>query len=475
LVTLTGSGGVGKTRLALQTAQEVTGELSRWCLAGRAGAGCRPGLLFKTVAAVFNLREDPAYSIQEALTDYLRPKQLLLVLDNCEHLILACARLADHLLASCPQLKLLASSRESLGVRGEVAYSVPSLPYPETGTLRDSAAMQQYPAVSLFIERAKAALPDFKLTGHNLAAITRICQRLDGIPLALELAAARMNILTTEQLAARLDDTFRLLVGGSRTALPRQQTLRATIDWSYDLLNDQERSLLRRLSVFAGGSTLEAVEAVCSGDGIAGEEILELLISLANKSIVQVERVQGHETRYRLLETVRQYAREKLFDARQSALLRDQHLDYFLALCERAEPQLRSAGRLEWNRRLTQDLDNLRAALEWAFRGPETAHSGLRMVTAIGFRFLTPYGYLSEASRVGAKRAGAAGGPGASSRCLQASAYNLLAEITENLQGLSGCAAVDAKQPADPARNRQWRQAVEMTWALVGLCHRRIG
>jgi predicted ATPase/class 3 adenylate cyclase len=431
LVTLTGSGGVGKTRISIQLGWDLLDEYPDGVWLVELAPVSDPAQVPKTVANVFNLREDPGRPILEILVDFLRSKAALILLDNCEHLLLAAVELSDRLLKKCSKLKLLASSREALGVAGEIAFRVPSLTYPDPHQLFLVKQSADYPAVSLFIERAKNVMPGFMLTEKNAPAIARICQRLDGIPLAIELAAARLNLLTTEQLASRLDNAFRLLTGGSRSALPRHQTLRATIDWSYDLLSDQERTLLRRLSVFARSCSLEAAEVVCAGEGISSDEILELLTGLAKKSILQAERRQGEETRYRLLETVRQYAREKLFDARESASLRDRHLDYYFSIAEQAEPQLRSAGRLEWSRRLRLEMDNLRSAIEWAYQQENTAQKGLRLVTAIGFRFLMPEGYLSDAIQwvrqgldwLEERR---------SENILVARAYNLLAEVYEN-------------------------------------------
>jgi predicted ATPase len=464
LVTLTGSGGVGKTRLSIRTAQEELSNFPDGVWLVELAPISDPDQVFKTVASALNLREDPVRPVQDTLVDFLRRKQALIVLDNCEHLIMACARLVDRLLLDCPQLKLLASSREALGITGEAAFRVPSLPYPEPGALPGLEQIENYPAVRLFIERTKAVLPGFKATHQNMAALARICQRLDGIPLAIELAAARMNLLTTEQLASRLDNTFSLLTGGSRTALPRQQTLRATIDWSYNLLSEKDRIVLRRFSVFAGGGSLEAVEAVCGGDGILSEEILDLLTSLANKSILQVERKQGQDARYNLLETVRQYAREKLFDAGESASLREQHLDYFLALSERAEPQLRGAGRLEWSRRLKVELDNLRSAIEWSYRQPSTSQKGLQLVTAIGFRFLTPNGYLGEASDWVLKGLELFEDQ-AVEPILQARAYNLLAEINENRRNYPAVLEW-AQKSLQLLRESGTHASPELTWAL---------
>jgi len=327
MVTLTGSGGVGKTRLSIRVAEDLVNSFADGIWFVELASLTDPKLVVQTIALTLGLREEAGFSFQEALEFFLKSRQVLLALDNCEHLIEACARLADSLLRQCTRLKLLASSREALGVAGEIVFHVPSLSMPDPQEQAELMKMTDYDAVRLFVERGKAVMPAFHITPESAQYILRICERLDGIPLALELAAARLNMLDTEQIASRLDNTFRLLVGGARTAVPRQQTLRATIDWSYQLLSEQERLLLRRLSVFVGGCSLEGVEAVCAGEGLEEGEILDLLTSLVNKSMVIADQMQGAKTRYHLLETVRQYAREKLFDVGESKALRDRHLD----------------------------------------------------------------------------------------------------------------------------------------------------
>ena len=304
LLTLIGPGGTGKTRLSLQLAAEVLDAFSDGAWLVELAPVSDPALLPQTVASVWDVREQPGRPLMATLSDYLRPKTLLLILDNCEHLVDACAQLATALLTACPRLKILASSREALGVAGETAYRVPSLSLPDPRQPPSFESLSHSEAARLFIERAQASQPHFAPAAHNFSAIAQICQRLDGIPLALELAAARVKLFTVEQIAVRLDDRFRLLTGGSRTALPRQQTLRALVDWSYDLLPEPECGALRRLSVFAGGWTFEAAEA------IVGPEALDLLSHLVDKSLVVAEeQPQSGETRYRLLETIRQYAR----------------------------------------------------------------------------------------------------------------------------------------------------------------------
>jgi non-specific serine/threonine protein kinase len=341
LLTLTSTGGCGKTRLAHEVAARVLPAYEHGVWLVELAALSDPVLVAQTVASVLGVREVPGRTIEETLAGYLREESLLLILDNCEHLIDACARLAESLLRTCPGLGVLATSREALGIAGEATFRVPSLSAPEPG---DTAAERvgNFEAVRLFLERARLAASDFRLTDENAPAVAEICRRLDGIPLALELAAARVRSLTAAQIAERLDDRFRLLTGGSRTALPRQQTLRALIDWSHDLLAEDERALLRRLSVFAAGWSLEAAQAVCAGEGISSDEVFDLLVHLIDKSLVQAE-VQGSEARYRLLETVRQYARDKLAETGEAAAVRDRHLGFFLQLAEEAQPALLGA------------------------------------------------------------------------------------------------------------------------------------
>ncbi len=367
LLTLTGSGGTGKTRLALQLAADVLPSFPDGVWLAELAPLASPDLVLQTVAAAYGLREIPGIPLLDLVTDYMRSKRLLLVLDNCEHLIEACAQLADHFLRTCPDVKLIASSREALGIAGEVSYRVPSLSLPDLAD-PTQASLAKCEAVQLFLERAAAVNPRFALTESNAPAIAQICRRLDGIPLALELAAARTRAFSGEQIASRLDDRFRLLTGGSRTALPRQQTLRALIDWSYDLLSEPERVLLLHLSVFVGGWTLEAAEAVCPD-----LDVLDLLAQLVNKSLVIADE-QGGQVRYRLLETVRQYARDRLFESGEMTAVRDRHLDYFLRLAEEAEPGLRGGAAFDWIERLEPDDDNFRAATEWGQeRRPEDA------------------------------------------------------------------------------------------------------
>jgi non-specific serine/threonine protein kinase len=361
LLTLIGPGGTGKTRLSLQVAADQLPEFKDGVWLIELAPLTDPSLIVSTIASVLGLREVPGIPLLNVLIDYLRAKSLLLIFDNCEHLIEASAQVADQILRACSKLKIIASSREALGVAGETVYRVPSLSLP--AALSD--ALMGFEATRLFIERATKAEPRFHLTDHNASSIAQICLRLDGIPLAIELAAARVKIFTPEQIAERLDDRFKLLTGGSRTALPRQQTLRALIDWSYQSLNEAEKRALRRLAVFSGGWTFEAAEAV-----INESDALDGLLGLINKSLVNVEE-QDDKSRYRFLETIRQYGMEKLLESGEAIEVRDRHLDYFLQSMKQApEREERTYGALpddtEWLDRMELEHDNLRMALEWS-------------------------------------------------------------------------------------------------------------
>ena len=382
LVTLTGAGGAGKTRLALQVAHGFVGDYPHGVWLIELAPLADPDLLAHTIAATLGLRPESSQGITDSVITFLRPRTTLLLFDNCEHVIAECAGLVDQILRACPRVRILATSREALGIAGERAWRVPSLELPavKKDLSVDTAAKSD--AVRFFVERAQAVASQFALTSANAPIIARLCQRLDGIPLALELAAARMKLLSLDQISARLDDRFQLLTGGSRTAVPRQQTLRATIDWSYDLLSDDERRLLRRLAVFTGGCSLEAAEQVCGGDESRGGDTLELLSHLIDKSLVAVDD-EDEERRYRLLETVRQYSRDRLFESGEAAALRDRHLRFFEQLAVNAEVEFLGPNALVWARRLAADHDNLRAALEWALATSGNTDTPLRIVCAL--------------------------------------------------------------------------------------------
>jgi len=449
LLTLTGAGGSGKTRLAIQVAEEVENRFSDGVWWVELAPLTDPALIPQTIAASLRVREEPGRPPMETLIDHLQSCSLLLLLDNCEHLVDACAQAAERLLHACPNLRLLATSRHALGVPGEIPWNVPPLSLPDfrfsildfglAGTRsriqnpesridkNRLSSLMEYEAVRLFVERAAAAMPVFRLTEQNAGMVAQICQRLEGIPLAIELAAARMRALSIEQIAARLDDRFRLLTMGSRAAPPRHQTLRGMMDWSYDLLSEEERALFRRLAVFAGGWTLEAAEAICSDfrlpegetsienqkSRIGNSDLLDLLTQLVDHSLVAVEAGPSGVMRYRMLETVRQYAEEKLVADGESEWMRTRHAHWFLQWAEEANPHLSSAEPAEWLDRLETEHDNFRAALDWCtdFRLPEDETSienqksrienigtGLRLVRAL-WLFWDTRGHIREGRR----------------------------------------------------------------------------
>ena len=383
LLTLVGAGGLGKTRLALRVAAAAMNDFPDGIWFVDLAPVSDATLLPQVLADIVGVKEEVGRPVVEAVAKYIANLKLLLILDNCEHLVDACADLAMHLLRAGPMVKLLATSREPLRISGEATYPVPALAVPEPGQPIALAALGEYEAVRLFVDRAVAVNPSFRLTEQNAAAVTDICKRLDGIPLALELAAARVRAFSAETIAERLGDRFQLLTGGDRTAMPRQQTLRAAIDWSYDLLTDSERAVLRRLSVFAGGWTLDAAEVVGTSSDIVAADVVDLLGHLVDKSLV-IARAGTRGIRYHLLETVRQYGSEKLRLAGESDLHRDAHLEHFRQLAEVAEPRLRDAGQGEWLGRLQAESDNLRAALEWACSAGRT-RSGLALARVLGF------------------------------------------------------------------------------------------
>ncbi|HXQ39302.1 MAG TPA: BTAD domain-containing putative transcriptional regulator, partial [Anaerolineales bacterium] len=366
LVTLIGTGGIGKTRLSLKVGEGILDKFENGVWFVELASLNDPSLVPQAAAAVFGIIDRSENTSLDKLVDLLRAKTSLLILDNCEHLLVACAQLADTLLKNCPNLKILATSREGLGIPGEALYRVPSLSVPRVEKNIEQLADSE--SIRLFIDRARLSVSDFCLRKENVPTIAQISRRLDGIPLAIELAAARVNILSEEQIAARLNESFSLLTSNSRTKLARQQTLQASIDWSWNLLSDPERVLLRRLSVFAGGWTLEAAESVCSGEGIESEQVLELTSQLVMKSLVVAEQESGRERRYHLLEMIRQYAREKLVESGEEENLRERHLKYFLQLSETFEVEAIGHRQEEWFIRANDERDNLRAALHWANR-----------------------------------------------------------------------------------------------------------
>jgi predicted ATPase/DNA-binding SARP family transcriptional activator len=379
-LTLSGAGGSGKTRLALEVARDVVGACPDGVWLVELAPLTEGALVPQAMARALKVAEQPGRAPTEALVDALREKRLLVVLDNCEHLIEAAARLSDALLSSCPHLRLLATSRETLGVEGELVWMVDPLSVPNADpdvhrTPFGAGELARYEAVRLFVERARTRSSRFELTEENAGAVAQVCRRLEGMPLAIELAAARVGTLAVVQIAQRLEDSLKLLSVDSRTADPRHRTLRATLDWSYNLLSEEERVLLRRLSVFAGGWTLEvAEEAVGTNEDVGEEDVLELLSRLVDKSLVVAEVRAGEVRRYRLLEPVRQYAGERLEESGETEDFSGRHAGFFLALAEEAEPELAGAQQQEWAERLETDHDNMRAALSWSLeKEPETA------------------------------------------------------------------------------------------------------
>jgi predicted ATPase/DNA-binding SARP family transcriptional activator len=386
LLTLCGPGGSGKTRLALAVAQEVVEDYEDGVWWVDLASISDPKLVPFAVATALGVREMPDRSLAASLAEYLEPRSSLLVLDNCEHLVYGSAALADALLRRCPYLKILATSREPLRVAGEAMWMVPSLSLPDPRGRTSAEQLAGYEALRLFVDRARQASASFALTDRNASVVARLCGRLDGIPLAIELAAARVRALTVEQISERLEDPLSLLTTGSRTAAPRHQTLRAALQWSYELLDEQERGLFERLSVFAGGWDLEAAEAIGAEDPARAMEILDLLSMLMDKSLVSVDRneEQGTSLRYRMLEPVRQFGREKL---RENVAARDaprRHAEYFLGFAQRADRELLGSNQALWLQRLRTELGNLRRALEWSLDHEERAGLRLRLVAALG-------------------------------------------------------------------------------------------
>jgi predicted ATPase/class 3 adenylate cyclase len=439
LLSFIGPGGTGKTRLSLQVAAEQIPAFKDGVWLIELAQLADATYILSTFASTFHLRENQGVPLIDTVTDYLRGKQSLLVLDNCEHLIETCAELSEHFLRACPQLKIITSSREALGIPGETVYRVPSLSLPSaqggvsqmprSGTAPGDGGLSeimQYEAMRLFAERAIKVNPQFALTKEDAPYVTQICQRLDGIPLAIELAAARVKLFTPQQIAERLGDRFKLLTGGSRTALPRQQTLRALIDWSYLTLNETEQNILRCLAVFSGGWMFEAAESV------AGEiEVMDGLSGLVNKSLVNVEEKEG-ESRYRYLETIRQYAMEKLLESGDAVNARNRHLAYFMDFARRAEEHFRTAQRLLWINRLEMEHDNIRSALGWALeRNPESA---LQIVYSLAVFWLSR-SYMAEGCKwcqAAISRAEALSLAGPNIDQTRAQAYSALAMLSIN-------------------------------------------
>lgn len=385
LLSLTGAGGSGKTRLALEIAhaslkgdsETRTYKQGVWWV--ELASLYDEMLVAHAVAAALDIPEQPGRKVLETLSNALKAREMLLILDNCEHLVAACAALAHTLLTHAPQLQILATGREPLDIPGEKTFRVPTL----TVALSDWKTPEESDAVSLFVERAQAVLPTFTLTRENAPYVVQVCERLDGIPLAIELAAARVKLFSMPELARRMENRFEVLTGGSRVALPRHQTLRAALDWSYDLLAENEQRLFRRLAVFAGSWAFAAAEQVCVYDGLAAPDLVDLMARLLDKSLVLME-ARGGETRYAMLDTLRAYASEKLEQSGEQETLRARHFDYFRALAETAQPRLKRAEQVEWLARLVAERDNFRVALQRAIESNHT-QAALDMAARLGW------------------------------------------------------------------------------------------
>ncbi len=383
LVTLAGVGGIGKTRLSLQVGQKVFNDYPNGVWFIPLDSLSDPVLVPQTVAQVFNIRESQNQPVIETLKKVLHQKTALLIMDNCEHLLETCAHLIKALLTYCPNLRILTTSRELLKLEGEAAYYLPSLSTPENTASPEMVS--EYESIKLFVERATLALSTFQLTDENAQFIVDICRRVDGIPLAIELTAARVNILSVDEISKQLQKSFAILASDNRTILPRHQTLQASLDWSWSLLTEPERVFLRQLSVFAGGWTLEAAQAVCDGNS------LNLINALVQKSLIKVE--QKHESRFHFHEMIRHFAHEKLQEAGGVEQIRDRHLAYYVKLVEQAEPELYRSNQVYWLSKLDDELDNFRTALQWALA--RDVASGLR-IAAIPWRFWIRRDYPQE-------------------------------------------------------------------------------
>lgn len=410
LVTLLGPGGVGKTRLAIAVADTVLPRFAEGVWFVDLALVTDATYVPEITAKALRVPPEAGPSAEERLIEVLSPRSQLIVLDNCEHLLDACASLADRLLSACPGLHILATSRQVLGVTGEQVYAVPSLSLPAreeieghqglVNTEKNPTFLMEYAGIQLFVQRAVQASPAFRLDRHNARAVAEVCLQLDGIPLAIEMASARVRSLSVAQIGTRLEDRFSLLTGGSRTALPRQRTLQAAIDWSYDLLSEEERALFRHLSVFAGGWSLEAAEAVCAGGNISQGKVLDLLTQLVEKSLVvceeamegtaqyrllksmseyKAQRLAAGETRYRFLETVRQYAQDRLRESEENKAVCGRHRDYFTDFAEKAGLKISGSEQLEWSQRLEVEHDNIRSAIAWCHDDPEGVEAGLHL------------------------------------------------------------------------------------------------
>jgi len=382
LVTLVASGGVGKTRTALQVGADLLDEYPDGVWLVELGAINDAESVPGAVAAAMGIKETAGRALFETLVAYLKSRRVLVILDNCEHVIGAAAKVADAFLHGCPAVRILATGREGLGIAGETVMRLPSLAVPDSIKGMTAQHAVEYGSVALFVDRACAVVNSFALSDENAPFVAEICRRLDGIALAIELAAARIKVLNVAELAKRLDERFRLLTGGSRTALPRQQTMRALIDWSYDLLSPEEQTLFRRVSIFAGGWTLDAAMAVCADEKIESLDLLDRLSALVDKSLVAVD-FDERSQRYRLLETTRQYALERLQERGEYPALARQHAQYFLEVARESERTWSTTPTRAWSATLIPELDNFRAALGWSLEKKQDIALGMRLTASL--------------------------------------------------------------------------------------------
>jgi len=395
LLTLTGPGGVGKTRIGLRLARTLLDQFEDGAWIVECGNLTDTDFVLPSVITALGLPEPAGRSLLASVVEHLRGKRLLLVLDDCDPVLGECAELAEALVRSCPGVRMVVTSREALGVSGEAILPIASLATPDLGERVAPRDLESVDACRLFVERARSVMPAFGVTDQNARSVAQLCRRLDGIPLAIELAAARVRTLPVEQIASRLDDRFRLLSGGSRAAAARHQTLRATIDWSYDLLTEPERAVLRRLSAFAGGTSLEAAEYVCAGAPVDQMDILDMLGRLVEKSLVFTDPTSA-EARFRLLETVREYARERLVEAAEGEATLRRHRDWYLTLVDQAAAAFfHGPEPVEWLRTLDREHDDLRAALEWCLDQHGERTAGLQMAAGL-WRYWEIRGHLAE-------------------------------------------------------------------------------
>jgi predicted ATPase len=392
LVTLTGAGGAGKTRLAIEVASRLIDRFPDGVRLVELAALSDPRLVPHATAQALEVKEQPTRSMVETLSEYLGSKKLLLVLDNAEHLVEGCVHLVDEIVRHSPDVAVVVTSRERLGMTGELTYRVPSLTVPQASETLTPKTALRFEGVRLFVQRAKLVRPDFALTGENASSVASICARLDGMPLAIELAAPRLRSMSVDELSERLDQRFTLLTDGSRAALPRHRTLRSVLDWSYDLLSEREQAMLRRVAVFAGGWTLASAEQVCGGDGIDASRVIEQLTSLVDKSLVVTDEQAG-ATRYRMLETVRQYAQDRLRDSGEESQWRSSHLSCFVALGLEFNREVIGTKQHAWLARMESEHDNLRAALAWSTEASPL--DGLQLAVALD-AFWRIRGFLAE-------------------------------------------------------------------------------